>query len=102
MAIVYDLFDEDDDIAADGVEYNALDDSDCILAGVLGPGDWRNVRLTEKGVAETSDGMLVLMYEISADRDTGEQHRGLVTMGYANGVRGWRMAFQQHSPLCAN
>ncbi|GAN00189.1 hypothetical protein U91I_03854 [alpha proteobacterium U9-1i] len=105
MALEQDLLDLEtweEEVFADGVDYNEIDDSECILSGVLGPGDWRNVRLTERGIAETTDGMLVLMYEISAERADGEPHRALVSMGYANGVRGWKMAFQQHSLLQAN
>lgn len=105
MSLEQDLLDLEafeQDVFADGVDYNEIDDSECLLSGVLGQGDWRNVRLTERGLAETTDGMLVLMYELSAERDTGEQHRSLVSMGYEHGAKGWKMAFQQHSMLEPN
>ncbi len=105
MSLEQDLLDLEiweEDVFADGVDYNEIDDSECLLSGVLGAGDWRNVRLTERGLAETTDGMLVLMYELSAERHDGEQHRSLVSMGYENAGSGWKMVFQQHSMLQAN
>ena len=92
----------ENEVFADGVDYNEIDDSECLLSGVLGQGDWRNVRLTERGLAETTDGILVLMYELSAERENGERHRSLVSMGYANAPSGWKMVFQQHSMLKPN
>lgn len=64
-----------------------------------GAGNWRNVELDEKGVVELSDGAVVLTYEASAERKTGEPYRALVSTGYVKRDGKWKMAFHQQTPL---
>lgn len=64
-----------------------------------GAGNWRNVRLDEKGLVQLSDDAVVLTYEVDAERASGEPYKALVSSGYVKRNGDWKMAFHQQTPL---
>ena len=64
-----------------------------------GAGQWKNVRLDEKGVVEMGEDAVVLTYEVNAERKTGEPYKALVSTGYVRRDGDWKMAFHQQTPL---
>jgi len=66
-----------------------------------GAGNWKNVKLDEKGLMQLSDDSAVLTYEINAQRKTGEPYKALVSTGYVKRDGEWKMAFHQQTPLDA-
>ncbi len=64
-----------------------------------GAGNWKNVKLDEKGLVQLSDGAAVLTYEVSAERATGEPYTAVVSSGYVKRDGEWKMAFHQQTPL---
>jgi hypothetical protein len=64
-----------------------------------GAGNWKNVKLDEKGLVELSDDSVVLTYEVDAQRKTGEPYRALVSTGYVKRDGQWKMAFHQQTAL---
>ena len=66
-----------------------------------GAGNWKNVSLDEKGLAHLSDDAVVLTYEVSAQRRSGEPYKALVSTGYVKRDGEWKMAFHQQTPLDA-
>jgi hypothetical protein len=64
-----------------------------------GAGNWKNVKLDEKGAVELSDSSVVLTYEVSARRKNGEPYKALVSTGYVKRDGEWKMAFHQQTPL---
>lgn len=64
-----------------------------------GAGNWKNVKLDEKGLVELGDDSVVLTYEVRAQRKTGEPYEALVSTGYVKREGEWKMAFHQQTPL---
>jgi hypothetical protein len=71
------------------------------IASMRGGSNWTNINLDEKGVAQLADDVVVLTYEVSANRKTGEPYKALVSTGYVKRDGEWKMAFHQQTPLDA-
>lgn len=117
MALDQDLMKLERGFWTEGADYYRQHvDEECLLAfaemaGVhsnaeiagMNPGaaNWRNVELNEKGLVRLSDDSVVLTYEVSANRKTGEPYKALVSTGYVKRDGEWKMAFHQQTPLDA-
>lgn len=66
-----------------------------------GAGNWKNVKLEEKGCVELSDDAVVLTYEVEAEHKAGRPYKALVSTGYVKRDGEWKMAFHQQTPLDA-
>lgn len=64
-----------------------------------GAANWRDVELDEKGCVQMTDDAVVLTYEVSATRKSGEPYKALVSTGYVRRGGEWKMAFHQQTPL---
>lgn len=71
------------------------------IASMRGDSHWTNIKLNEKGLVQLSDDAVVLSYEASANRTTGEPYKALVSTGYVKRDGEWKMAFHQQTPLDA-
>lgn len=71
------------------------------IADMRGPSNWKNVDLREKGSVELSDEAVLITYEVSAQRKSGQPYRAVVTSGYVKREGAWKMAFHQQTPLGA-
>jgi hypothetical protein len=69
------------------------------IASMRGDSNWTNINLDEKGLAHLSNEAVVLTYEVSADRKSGEPYKALVSTGYVKRDGEWKMAFHQQTPL---
>jgi hypothetical protein len=62
-------------------------------------GRWKDVSMTQKGLAKLSDSAVVITYECNAKRKDGKPHHALVSSGYVNRGQGWKLAFHQQTAL---
>jgi hypothetical protein len=72
------------------------------IAATIKPGDrWRDIDMVVKGVVEPAPGVAILTYKAHATRATGEPYDALVSSGYVQRDKAWKMAFHQQTPLAA-
>ena len=69
------------------------------IAKTAEKGRWKDVKMTEKGLARLSDSSVVIAYECTATRKDGEPHHAYVSSGYARHGGGWKLAFHQQTKL---
>jgi hypothetical protein len=118
MALEQDLLKLEEGFWTEGGDYYREHvDEECLLAfaemaGVRsneeiagmnpGAGNWKNVRLEQKGLVELGDDAILLTYAVSAQRKSGEPYKALVSTGYVRREGEWKMAFHQQTPLAAH
>ena len=69
------------------------------IAKTAEKGRWKDVKMTEKGLARLSDSAAVVSYECTATRKDGQPHHAYVSSAYARRDGDWKLAFHQQTKL---
>lgn len=98
---------------ADSAFFAANTDANCMLAlpsmagtatneelaaTASNPTRWTSVEIELKGWVDPLPGMMLIVYEANAVRDTGEPYTALVSSGYVRRDDGWKLMFHSQSP----
>jgi hypothetical protein len=62
---------------------------------------WHDIDISVKGVVEPAPGVAILTYKAHATRANGQPYDALVSSGYVQRDKAWKMAFHQQTPLAA-
>jgi uncharacterized protein YchJ len=68
------------------------------IAQQVGDTRWRDLVMTRKGYLSLSADFAIISYEASA-RKADRSYRALVSSGYIQRGKDWKMAFHQQTPL---
>ena len=97
----------------DEAYYQKHTDAECLVAfadmpGVMENGDlaatakdgrrWRDLELEPKGAVQPTADTLILTYEATATKESGEPYAALVTTGYVQRGDDWKMMFHGQTP----
>jgi hypothetical protein len=69
------------------------------IAKTAEKGRWKDIKMTEKGLARLSDEAVVISYDCTATRKDGQPHHALVSSGYARRNGSWKLAFHQQTKI---
>jgi hypothetical protein len=67
------------------------------IAKTAEKGRWKDVQPRLKGMTKLSADSIIISYECTAKRKSGEPYHALVSSGYRKRPDGWKLAFHQQT-----